>query len=253
MSHRFISHTSRPSLTKATILPIKNGRGDIPDPSMNIGRARRTDLDVAELAEFYLNPSSWNDSKGAKWIKHTVPGLSDPHQQWIASGPRTITFEALVTKDLSESTTKNRKKDSFACNVSGAVAQVARIAGIGVLVQGLTAAESLEAQNLGTTAATEKLDLDITDKLNFYRSLTYPNVAADTNRVSRPPNLVRLLVGATLGKRTDNAFFVVDKVDIQITKQYADLTPIEAIVTFTLTEFVNQVLSSDTNILTDTP
>lgn len=252
MSHKFQSHTSRSSLAKVILIPVKSG-GNFPDPRQNIGRARESNLDVLELSQFFLNPSTWNDSKSAKWVKHIVPGLSDPHQQWIASGPRTITFEALVTKDIEESIVKNKKKDAFACNVSGSTVKVNRIANIAILIQALNNRESAEAQNLGTTTDLQKLDLDITDKLNFYRSLTYPNVSANTNRVSRPPNLVKLLVGSTLGKRTENAFFVVDKIEIKVTKQYADLTPIEAIVTFTLTEFVNQVLSSDTNILTDTP
>lgn len=252
MAHDYQSYTSRPALTKAILLPVKNNKNDIPDPSANIGRARRSDLDVANLAQFFLNPASWSETKSTKWIKHTIPGLSDPHQQWISGGPRTITFEALVTKDIGESTTKNIKKKNLACNVSGTVNEVDRIAGISTLVQGLTSEESRSADNQGTLADTQKLDLDITDKLNFYRSLTYPNVAANSNRVSRPPNLVRLLVGSTFGRRTQNAFFVVDKVDFRITKQYADLTPIEAVVTFTLTEFVSQVLSSDADILTDT-
>lgn len=251
MAHKFVSNTStgNPNLVKAVILPVKNREGtEIPDPAQN--RNGRDDLQVADLSEFFLNPASWVDLKSTKWIKHSIPGLSDPHQQWIAGGPRTITFEALITRDTAESITRQKRDKSFVCQLVGRAATVVKISKIATQIQGLSVSEVAEAQNIA--ANSKNLELDITDKLNFYRSLLYPNVSSQDSRVSRPPNLVKLLVGTTLGKRTRNSLFVVDKVEIRVVKQFSDLTPIEAIVNFTLTEFVTRPLSSDTNILTDT-
>ena len=51
---------------------------------------------------FLLNPSELTETKSAKWVSHEVPGQSDPVWQWLSSGPRVVTFDALVTADTSD-------------------------------------------------------------------------------------------------------------------------------------------------------
>src|SRR5215469_2331969 len=51
---------------------------------------------------FLLNPSTWEEHKSANWVQQQVPGNSDPILQWLASGPRTVTFDAMVTLDNSD-------------------------------------------------------------------------------------------------------------------------------------------------------
>lgn len=198
------------------------------------------------LGMFYLNPATWDETKTTKWVKHEIPGMSDPHQQWVAGGARQITFEALVTNDKVEGhintdvqssivSSLNPTKKSAIKKIGGIAAQVANI-------PELTISESIEAS--GQSPA-QTLILDITDKLNYYRSLMYPESSSKKNGVEGTPTPVRLIVGSTFGNRTKGAKFVVDKVIIKITKQYASLTPIEARVTFTLTELVEEILTSE--------
>jgi len=237
---KFLSYTSKPSLLKAFLIPVEERNNRIP--------VSQQDQNILELGQFYLNPNTWNDSKETKWVKHLVPGMSDPHQQWVAGGPRTITFEALITRDLSFSEAKSKKNKTSIVNTSKKNSVVAGIASLVQKIGGLSDSESIlqQGQREGTF-----LNLDITEKLNYYRSLLYPNISSSANRISSPPNLVRLVVGSTLGKRAQTARFVVDKIEIRITKQFPDLRPMEAVVAFTLTEFVDRPLSSKNDILTD--
>jgi len=237
---KFTSYTSKPSLLKAFLVPVEAKNNRIP--------VNRQDQNILELGQFYLNPTTWNDSKETKWVKHMVPGMSDPHQQWVAGGPRTITFEALVTRDVSSSESKNKKDKTSVINTSRKNSVVAGIASAVQQIEGLTSSEAILQQGEREGSF---LNLDITEKLNYYRSLLYPNVVSSANRVSSPPNLVRLIVGSTLGQRTQTARFVVDKIEIRVTKQFPDLRPMEAVVVFTLTEFVDRPLSSKNDILTD--
>lgn len=226
---KFTSHIRKNSRTKCIIIPAR--------------RVGDSNFDQ-KLAMFYINPSTWSESKTTNWVKHQVPGRSDPHQQWISGGPRTITFDALVTNDLIEGSIQNKPKDeTAACLSKGVRGFFSQTAAKIFNIPELSINESLGANNNSRST----LELGITHKLNYYRSLVYPN--ANRNRVHSAPDTVRLLVGSTFGNRTREALFVVDKVSIKITKQYADLTPIEAVVSFSLTEIVDKVLSSDTDIL----
>lgn len=201
------------------------------------------------LGAFYLNPSTWTDSKSANWVKHHVPGTSDPHQQWTSSGARTITFEAYVTNDLVDGNKSSNAKNARINNsATGQTSIVNRIGSIATQVFNLSGLDLTGVAHVNNSAG---LDLDITDKLNYYRSLCYPNLTTDANRVASAPPLVFLVVGTTFGKRVLGAKFAVDKVDITITRQYPDLTPIEAKVVFSLTEFVDGILGANNNIISD--
>ena len=239
MPFKFTPHGS---LVKATIVPIIDS-DDVADPG---------------LTQFLLNPDTWQETKSTNWVKHNVPGLSDPHQQWISGGARTITFKALVTNDRDVGHVATSNKLARAASAGGGASVVSRIGGIAAQVFNipeLSIAGSLEAQNRNP-ANSGILEMSIEEKLAFYRSLTYPNVFDTGSGVVSPPSPIKLLVTGAfgkhpLGKRTFNSQFVVDKVDIEITKMLPDLTPIEAVVTFTLTELVTRVLASNTDILSD--
>lgn len=197
------------------------------------------------IYEFYLNPSSWKESKKSNWIKQQIPGLSDPHQQWVSSGPRTITFDALVTKDISEIFNNNENEQIKQLSTSQSV--IKKVGGIAQQLLNIPGLSSLEIlNNSNNTRSGNTLNLDINFKLNYYRSLLYPKSFDKRANVTKSPFLVRLIVGKTFGIKTaQTGLFVVDNIDISITKQLPDLTPIEAIVTFTLTEFVSENKSFD--------
>lgn len=245
-----MSNFSPRNLKKAQIIPVKLSPGQARPAVYNPGGR----LDTEALGTFYINPSTWSDNKSTKWAQQDVPGLSDPHQQWISGGPRTITFEALITNDRPSGEVKRAPKTSAARNSQGGRSVVNRIGGIAAQIFNIPELSTDEAYQAlrGKDTGSKSLDLDITDKLAFYRSLCYPNAVDSSNRVTSTPNPVQLRVGTTFGQRVlGDALFVVNSVNITITKQMADLTPIEARVTFTLTELVGKVLSSDNNILTD--
>lgn len=217
----------------------------------------RDDAGVRALSAFYLNPVSWTEVKRANWVKHDIPGLSDPIQQWTSSGARTVTFEALVSLDFQKAEVVKQQEKSVACSAFGELLTVAKVAQQVLNIPDLTSQEIINRSQSNRP----KHELDITEKLNYYRSLTYPNQFGRGKR-TKAPDPVILDVGKVFGLRTRNALFVVDKVDINITKMQSVLTdgeagyqpelrPIEARVNFTLTELVNNVLSADTHIRND--
>jgi len=236
-------------LVKAKMIPVNIPKGNSQPSTVYPGG-----MDVDALGQFLLNPSTWTEAKTSKWAKQNIPGLSDPHQQWISGGARTISFEALVTNDIPGGEIPKSRKGAKVTNPVGKTSVVNRIGGIASQVFNipeLTASQAFQAAN-GKDPNSKSLNLDISDKLAYYRSLCYPTAMNSSNRVLSTPNPVQLKVGKTFGNRTfGRAIFVVDTVTITITKQLADLTPIEARVTFTLTELVGRVLSSDSDILSD--
>ena len=212
------------------------------------------DINVfGELPTFFLNPASWTDTKSSKWVKMAIPGLSDPHQQWVTGGARTITFEALVTNDRPRGEYSSKTLIGAKLPKINKVSVFKKIGGIASSVFNipeLSLTSVIEASGINP-ASNGKLDLDITQKLNFYRSMVYPSALNEHGALESAPYPVKLKVGSSLGKRTQNSLFVVDNVSVTITKQLPNLTPIEARVTFTLTELVNFVVSAEANILTD--
>lgn len=206
-------------------------------------------INLDSVSSFFLNPSSYTESKAANWVVQNVPGLSDPHQQWTSSGARTITFEAYVSNDLAEGHVNTKASDARKNNAANKTSVIKRLGKIATRVFNVG---GLDLNGVAQVNNNAGLSLDISEKLNYYRSLCYPDLQSDANRVDSAPAFVKLKVGTTFGKRTLNtAIFVVNKVDIIITKQYPDLTPIEAKVTFTLTEFVGGVLGANNNIISD--
>jgi len=209
------------------------------------------DVATGSKGKFYLNPDMIQESKASGWVKKAIPGLSDPHQQWIAGGARTITFKALVTNDRAEGHIPDNTPFTGAVQATtGKLSFVKKVAGIAAQVFNipeLSALGSLEAQDRNTGTS---LLLSITEKLAFYRSLTYPR-AFDANGAVTAPYLVRLDIGQTFGKgeKVRDAVFVVDKVEIEINRWLPDLTPIEAAVTFTMTEITNKSLTSDIDVM----
>lgn len=207
------------------------------------------DAELQKFSEFYLNPNTWTETKSSLWIKHKIPGQSDPVQQWTTGDARTITFEALVTLDLMEGVALRETPASLSCSATGKTQKVDVIGGIAQQVAEIADLTTQEVVNEAKDKS-GKFDLDINAKLNYYRSLAYPNVFGRGGRV-KAPDPVRLDAGLTFGNRTKSALFVVDRIDIVITKQMevnGELKPIEATVSFTMTELVTKVLSSDTDI-----
>jgi hypothetical protein len=221
-------------LTKASIVPDLFEDGNI---------------NYQQLGTFFINPASYSESKSANWASHQIPGLSDPHHQWTSSGARIINFEALVTNDISSGQAEYKRNASIN-SAPGKTSIIKKIGGIAKQI--FNVPDISDLSNANNQRAGEIYDLNINDKLNYYRSLLYPTVSGNSNAVTAAPYKIRLLVGSVFGNRSFNSsLFIVNKVDIDITKMNAALMPIEARVTFTLTEVTSYNISAD-SVLTDT-
>lgn len=203
---------------------------------------------------FLLNPSTWEETKSANWTQNIPPGQSDPVMQWLSSGPRTVNFDALVTLDTSYFDPYEESNRKVAEESSASSSFVAEIASSFFKVPNIVPRKNFSSTSYSSNSNTNSTHiLDISDKLNYYRSLLYPmyDNEKDPKRLEKSPPLVVLYVGNTFGDlktsgkalpgkaRASSAMdlWVVSNIRIRITKQLQSLAPMEAVVTFQLIQY----------------
>ena len=198
-------------------------------------------------ARFLLNPDAMEDNKAGNWVENNVPGQSDPILQWVSGGSRTLSFTALVTKDfanfkISEQDLLGDLKDT-ALTAVGSIASA--FAGINIPPLG-------DALNkLVGDAKDNGEELGVSEYLDYYRSLMYPDIDEEGVLQASPP-LVVLAMGKTLttqkernvtgtvaAKNTD--LWITKNVSVRVTKWLPNLTPMEAEVSF---QFVQYIMES---------
>lgn len=202
---------------------------------------------------FLINPSTYEESKSANWAAQQVPGQSDPIYQWVSSGPRQISFEALVTRDsihyeagAGGGSLVDSLVDTAANVVGGIASQLAGVTlpPVGSLFPG-------PDPGAGT-------QLSIVDKLNYYRSLLYPIYTEGYAGLGASPPLLVLAAGRSIRGKISGSIsapsglndggyipaWILTNLNIRITKQLPNLDPMEAMVTFTLNEYPIKPISS---------
>lgn len=209
-----------------------------------------SDGDYNGIGSFLINPTTWEESKAANWVATQVPGQSDPVMQWLSSGPRSVSFEALVTKDTSYSSkgylTQEKDmnpKKSILGTIAGAFFKVVPDV-VNESANWFRAAKPTAQQG---SSPYDSSYYSISNQLNFFRSLLYPIYDdADSPKVLRnSPPLVVLYVGDTFSKdspslsglKPSDDVWVVTNLRIRITKQLPNLSPMEASVEFQLVQY----------------
>jgi len=191
-------------------------------------------------AVFLLNPSTWRETKSANWVQQQVPGQSDPILQWMSSGPRVLSFEALVTKDTSYFNGFEVFQQQTLDPLNKTLTKVGDIAGAFFNITVPPPRQDVASK------AEDGTDLDIAKFLNYYRSLLYPtyDIPDNPRRLRRSPPLLVLMAGRSIArfpyeKRIDSQsdIWVLTNLDINITKQLPNLAPMEATVSFQLTQY----------------
>lgn len=189
---------------------------------------------------FLLNPSTYDDAKSVNWAQQTVPGQSDPILQFISGGARTVTFDALITADTayfdSGVTTKpGTETDPFKKGLTA-------ISDIASSFFKIAVPPAKQEVNPGPKAGS----LDITNYLNYYRSLLYPKYdnARVPNKLRNSPPLLVLWAGSAIAKikyetriSSNHDLWVLTDLKIKVTKQLPTLAPMEAVVSFTLIQY----------------
>lgn len=217
----------------------------------NVTEDRKEELQVAALfavdkdgkilkdtvGKFLLNPTTVNESKTSNWTQTQTPGNSDPVLQWMSGGPRTVSFQALVTADtssyVSESDFKPGKEQDPLKKLS--------------IFSGTIASAFFKVAKPEPRMPTDRFtNLDISSYLNYYRSLLYPIYDNKDNpkRLQGSPPLVVLYMGSAIAKlpygetiNSQQDLWVVTSINIKITKQTPNLAPMEATVDFQLTQY----------------
>lgn len=198
---------------------------------------------------FLLNPSELTETKSAKWVSHEVPGQSDPVWQWLSSGPRVVTFDALVTADTSDYKIAQGQEEQSMSEPKTIVEAVADYA------VALFNIKIPPKPNEQPYAKNEDI-LDISNRLNYYRSLLYPHYS-DPNekgggRLQASPPLLAMFAGNSLSSipysdriTSKQDVWILTDLKIRVTKQLPNLAPMEAVVSFTLAQY--SIRSSDSN------
>jgi len=236
-------------------MPIrpKNKRSlnsDIELNSSELARAGIFTVDSYGLVEnydqyasfFLLNPSTYEDTKTANWAEHSIPGQSDPVYQWMAGGPRIVSFEALVTNDTSVFKFDHIKSDERRKNLGTQVVSTLASALFGV--NNLSKGQKPKSPKSSKTGT-----LDISGHLNYYRSLLYPkyNEGNNPGRLQQSPPLIVLYVGSAINIEPvaasvspDSDVWILTDLRIRVTKQLSNLAPMEAIVNFKLVQYTTK-------------
>jgi hypothetical protein len=224
---------NRPGFTKAALVRISSD-GTVEEDS------------VVPEAKFLLNPTTWVESKSTNWISQNVPGQSDTIKQWVSGGPRTVSFEALVTKDTT-SGLSSEANNQLITNVTNTVSSIAAnffnipIPPLQDLINSSSSSDEYTANRL-----------NIQNYLDYYRSLTMPTYDENGTLVKSPP-LLTLLVGSSLSNaatqvdaklNAQGQVWILKNYTINITKQLPNLTPMEALVNFQLEQYIVQSISS---------
>lgn len=195
-------------------------------------------IEKREEGIFLLNPSSWSETKSSNWAAQSVPGQSDPVLQWVNSGPRVVTFQALVTADTSDFIAGQK--------VAPGKSSANLLDKANVIFGGIASAFFKVAAPPKRVAEDQDTQLDISIFLNYYRSLLYPvydNIESPRRLAGSPPLVVLYNGKATTkfpyGERitAQHDLWVVTNLEIQITKQLPNLAPMEAVVNFQLTQY----------------
>lgn len=203
-------------------------------------------IEFNDLGKFLLNPDSIEESQAANWNTQSTPGQSGPVLQWMNNGARVVSFKALVTADtsdlvidgLQEPTPKPKSNSGllgkvFSGTIASAFAKVADPAPQRVLTG--------VAPDLGSP-------LDISARLNYYRSLLYPLYDNKNNpkRLVQSPPLLVFYSGSSVSKHPygrqgrvsdQHDMWVLTSLRIRISKQLPNLAPMEAEVDFQLTQY----------------
>jgi len=230
---------ARKALKKKYDIIADQGLGNSGFVSASLGKIKPNG-ELGELHFFQLNPESISETKPSNWVAHQVPGQAAPVYQWVSGGPRTVSFEALVTKDISEFPGVPPKSPAeqlgdAVLNVVGSIASSL----LGVALPPLSGLLS------GAAGSGDGLALNIATELDFYRSLLKPKYDKQGSLESSPP-LVVLYFGDTFGEEPNNPLEKIDKysqlwaltnLDIKITKWLPNLSPMEAMVSFQFAEY----------------
>lgn len=201
------------------------------------------DKNTLNISCFILNPESYEDSKSANWTPQNVPGQSDPILQWVGSGPRTLSFEALVTADTSyyDNQQDYKKPGEESDPLKKTLSVIGDIASA-FFKTPLPPSREPQTGNKGNS-------LDISSYLNYYRSMLYPEYGAQYSNnlaksVTKSPPLLVLYSGNSINKltisdkiTTNTDVWVLTDLKIRITKQLPNLAPMEAQVQFTLMQY----------------
>ena len=195
------------------------------------------------LGIFLLNPTALEDSKSANWVEQTVPGQSDPLLQWVSSGSRTVSFEALVTSDTAYFIAdKNAKASQAASPTQPNSTFITKVAD----VASKFFKASIPPPRVANPFFSNTLNLDISNNLNYYRSLLYPTYSGGSTpeRLTSSPPLLVLMQGSSIariayGTKITNIHdvWVLTDLKIRVTKQLPNLAPMEAAVQFTLKQY----------------
>jgi len=224
-----------------------------------------------EITKLSVNPTTISERKASNWVKHNVPGQSDPLLQWINGSSRVVSFTAIVTKDLSENLTvkvpssdivKVKIKESYGTfggkEINGSPISTAEGKILKELLNGdlntpntpegkfdaLLKKSTFKIPGLAARVDESSDSLwfrSITPYLEYYRSLVIPRTSNRNDRSKTPP-LVQLKMGSILGNEdiSSRDKWVLESYSITITKMSPDLKPIEATVGFTFIEYVDK-------------
>ena len=146
-----------PKPARAYIIPLDIHHGDEPI--------------LAERKSFQYFPQSISDQRATNYQAKVIPGLSHPLYQWTSSGARTISFQAVFSRDRSYTKAEN---DSIEAGVTS-------LSNLGGDARGSLAAQAdFRNRNNGVNGSgSEPRNVDIPSAIAWLRSFLDPEYSSD--------------------------------------------------------------------------
>lgn len=182
---------------------------------------------TGDRRSFQYYPKTISDQKATNYQTKVIPGLSHPLYQWTSGGPRTISFQAIFTRDRTYS---DSEKASITKNKT-------------------FTADAQPSLSLGKELKDEARSVDIPSAIAYFRSYLDPEYSLGNQQLTTPPRPYppRKLILGLPGLRInwgvpelnqDEVYCIMTQCDVNYDGFFADGSPRFARVDFAFAEII---------------
>ena len=212
---RAFSNNQGPSPVRGYLIPLDGFHNDAPMTGLQ--------------RSFQYFPSTISDSQPPNYQPKIIPGLSHPLYQWTSGGARTISFEAIFSRDRTYTDTEKNNISSVSSADS----------------------EPAYARDLGIAGIDDPRNVDIPSAVAWLRSFLLPDYSADGGGLSggaaqrpHPPQKIILgMPGVRLNwgvpaLNPDEVYVIMTGCDVAYDGFFQDGTPRMAKVALAFAEII---------------
>lgn len=191
---------------------------------------------------FKYNPNRIKDTKSTKWAEHTIPGVSHPVYQYVSGGPRKLEFTLFITGDdggaISVETIEQHIK--FFQAIAYAPSQSGGVTGI---------APYLIEFNFGTYYGSSDEGNPVTNAMSEGLAQGIGKIQSaisDIPVIGSGSTINNLLGSFKPYQAPKKTLWLMENVEVEVTKWRSNLAPTQAEVSLVLKEYTSTSIDFNT-------